>query len=112
MRLLVARLRDHRPDPAIAQMSADRARGVRLVPVDRVGPGAGTPHGTCDSEPAQQRQQRRRVTRLARRDSDHQRQTVVIDELMDLRRQSAPGATDRVIRRLDGRIRVIRSSPL
>lgn len=41
-----------------------------------------------------------------------QREAVAIDELVDLRRQAAAGAADRVITRLDARIRVIRSSPL
>lgn len=36
---------------------------------------------------------------------------MVVDKLVDLRRQPAAGASDRVIRLLDGRIRVIQSSP-
>ena len=42
---------------------------------------------------------------------DH-RQAVAVDELVDLRREAAAGAGDRVIRRLVGRIRVVRSTPV
>lgn len=112
MRLLVARLWDHGADAAVAQVAADRAGGVRLVSTDRVGTGAGTPEWARDTELRQQRQQSGCVAGLAGGDGDHQWEPVVVDELVDLRRQSAAGAADRVIRRLDGRIRVIRSSPL
>ena len=59
-----------------------------------------------------QRQEHRRVARLSRGDQRDQRAPLAVDELVDLRRQAASGAADRVIRRLDARIRVIRYSPL
>ncbi len=71
MRLLVPRLRDHRPNLAAAQMSTDRSRRVRLATTDHVRMGAGAPHRARDTEPGQQRQQRegRRQTGPARRRS-------------------------------------------
>ena len=57
-------------------------------------------------------QEHRRVPGLACCQQRDQREPVAVDELVDLRRQAASGAADRVIRRLDARIRVIRSSPL
>lgn len=64
VRLLVARLGEHRTDSALAQTHADRARGIRLVAPDRVGPGAGTPDRPRNTKPLQQRQQRLRTLKL------------------------------------------------
>ncbi len=54
----------------------------------------------------------RGIAGLAGRDEHDQGKTVAVDEVMDLRRQAAAGAADRVVRRLDPWIRVIRPSPL
>ena len=93
-------------------MSADRAGRVRLVAADGVRTSAGPAEGTGDAQVRHQRQEHGRVAGLTRREQRDQRQAVAVDELMDLRREPAAGAADRVIRRLVGRIRVIRSSPL
>lgn len=93
-------------------MPADRAGRVRLIAPDRVRASAWPTDRTSDAQVSHQWQEHRRVTGLAGREQRDQRQAVAVDELVDLRRQPAAGAADRVIRRLDGRIRVIRSSPL
>lgn len=48
---LVGGLRDHRPDPATAQVRADGAGRVRLVPKDRVGSRAWAPDGLRHPDP-------------------------------------------------------------
>lgn len=86
-------------------MSTPCRRGPRRV-------GAGAADGTSDTQVPHQRQEHRRVAGLPHCQQRDQREAVAIDELVDLRRQAAAGAADRVITRLDARIRVIRSSPL
>jgi hypothetical protein len=52
-----------------------------------------------------------RIPSLACPDEDHHRQSVALDEVMDLGAQPTSGPSDAVIRRLDARIGVIRPSP-
>jgi len=54
----------------------------------------------------------RRVTGLARPDEHDQRVAVAIDELVDLRRQPAPGTTQGVVSGLGPQILVVRPCPL
>ena len=109
---LVGGFGDRRADPAGAQMLASAARRVGLVAADDVGPSARPTARTFDSQLLEQRQQHRRIPRLARSHGDHERQPEPIDERVDLRRQPAAGATDRMVRRLGERIVVVRSIPL
>jgi hypothetical protein len=51
------------------------------------------------------------VAGLAGAHKDHQGQPGAVDELVDLGAQSAAGAANAVVRRLDARILVIRPSP-
>lgn len=112
MLLLIARLWDHGADAAGAQILADRARRVRLIGPDRVRSGAGLPDRPGHAQPPEQRQQGRRITGLPGGEGDHQRQAMTVDELVNLRRQTAPRAAQGVIRRFGKWIRVIRPSPL
>jgi hypothetical protein len=56
----------------------------------------------------EQRDQHRRVPGLARRDGDHQGQAAAIDQMVELGRETAAGAAEAVIRRLDQWILVVR----
>ena len=110
--LLIVWLGNHSLDAPLSQVGADRAGRVRLVSADRVRPGPRPPDIPPDAQLRHQRQKHRRVTGLTWCDQRDQRQPVAVDELMDLRREATTGATNAVVRRLEPRIRVIRSSPL
>ncbi len=96
-------------------MRAVPAGGVRLVPAQRVGPGA----RSTGSEPRhpqrrEQRQQLGRVAGLSGRDRDNQRPPAAVDQRVRLGGQTAAGPPDAVIVRFvpaDTRILVIRRSP-
>lgn len=109
---LIGRFGDDRDDPAAAATPGSlRDEYAFAADPIRTGPRP----STTDAENAQvveQMRERRAVTGLSRRDQDHQRWSVSVDEVMDLRRQTAAGAADRVVRRLAPRIRVIRPSTL
>jgi len=83
----------------------------RLVAAEPVGSGAGAPDGAGDAQLFQQRDPHRRVPGLARCHSDHQRQAVTVDQVVELGGESVSGAAEPVIRRLDQRIVVVRRSP-
>lgn len=83
---LIGRFGDHRGDPAVAQMGADRTRRVGLVAAQRIGPCPGASDRARQLQIGQQGQQHRGVPGLPCGDGDHQRQPVPVDELMDLRR--------------------------
>lgn len=59
-----------------------------------------------------QDREHRRVASLSGTDQDDQRESAAINEMMDLRRQSAPGSADSVISGLLAQILVTRKSPL
>ena len=110
---LIRWLRDHRDDPAAAQLGADGATGVGLVAAYPIGAGAGrTAAEAGHAKVGQQVLEDRRVVGLTRRDQHHKRASPPVDEVMDLAGQPAAGAADAVIRRLDARIGVIRPIPL
>src|SRR5690606_3862825 len=89
--LLVGGLGDDRDDVAIAQVLPDSARRVGLVAADAVGSGAGSAGPAAgDAEVAHQDREHRCVTGLPGADEHDQRTALAIDEVMDLRRQSAP----------------------
>ncbi len=88
--LLIRRFGDHRDDPAFAQVGADRAGRVRLVSADPGGAGARPARpAPGDAEVIHQDREHRCVTCLTGTDEDDQRQTAAVDEVMDLRAQSA-----------------------
>ena len=98
--------------PRARRCPRHRAGYVRLIAPDRVGSGAGVADETSDRSVLHQRQEHRRVAGVPRCQQRDQREAVAIDELVDRRRQAAAGAADRLARRLDVPIRVIRSGPL
>ncbi len=103
VRGLVGWLRDHRPDPASSQVAADRSGGVRLIGQDGVrrcpGP-AGRPGywqpghdlGECGC-----------ITGLAWGDDERERAAAAVRGEVDLRGQSAAGASEGMVGRLAGR---------
>jgi hypothetical protein len=107
--LLVGRLGDHGGDAPVTQMGADRAGRVGLVAANGVGSGARAADELLDTQLGQQRQHHRGISRLPGGDRDHQRQPASIDELVDLRAQTAPGSAYSMIKRLgSGPILVVR----
>lgn len=103
---------DHGLDAATAQVRADRAGRVCLVAADRVRPSTRPTDRTGHAQLPEKWDQHRRIPPgLPGRDHGDQRQSVPVDQLVDLRRQPAARAPDPVITRLDGQIRVIRPSP-
>lgn len=109
---LIVGLGDHRNDRALAQVSADRPRGVGLVAAQSLRASTRPADRASHPQLGQQRQQSRRIVSLAGRDGDDQGQAVPVDKVVDLGRQPAPRVPYTVIRRLDPRIVVIRPSPL
>src|SRR5699024_12517506 len=61
----------------------------------------------ADGQPVQQRAEHWAVPDLAGLSQDHQGQAVAVDELMDLGRERAAGATEGVVRRLLAQILVV-----
>ena len=110
--LLIFRLGDDCFNPAAAQVGTIGPRGVRLIAQQCCRPGAGaTESGALDPQLIHERDEHRAVAVLAGGAHGDQRQSVAVDELMGLRRQPTPGPAQRVVRRLDVRIRVVRRVP-
>lgn len=87
--LLVGRLGDDGDDAAAAEVPADRARRVRLVATDPVWAGAGPARpASGDSEMVHQNREHRCVAGLTGPDEHDQRQSVAVDEVVDLRAQT------------------------
>lgn len=109
MPLLVGWLGDDRDDPTFTQMGADRARRIGLVAADtvrsRAGPARATP---SDVEMVHEHREHRCVPGLTWTDEHDQRQTAPINEVMNLRAQSAARPADRVVRRFLAQILVTR----
>lgn len=112
MPCLIVWLGDYHTDTAASQQCPVGAGGVRLVAADTIWSSTGTPAIFArDPQVREQMRKGRRIPRLPRTYEHHQWQSVPIDDLVDLGRQAAARAADRVVRRLDLRIRVIRPSP-
>jgi len=106
---LIGGFGDHGDDAALAQVSADRAGRVRLVAAEpvrsRSGPARPAPG---DFEVSHEHREHRRIARLPGPDEHDQRQPAAVDEVMDLRTQSAAGPADRMVRRFLAQILVTR----
>ena len=86
-----------------------------FVAADRIGTGPWTTGLTADAKVCHQGSEHRGVAGLAGGQQHDQGHAVPVDELVDLGRQPAAGAANRVVRRLRewvGRFRVTRPSPL
>ena len=66
----------------------------------------------ADFQVSEQMLEHRPVVGLAGADEHHQRSSTTVDEVVNLAGQTASGAADAMVRRLDRQIRVIRPSPL
>lgn len=108
---LVGRFGDDCADPALAQVGADGAGRVGLVPSDPVGAGPrASPARSGHAQMAHQDREHGRVASLAREDEDDQGQPV--HELVDLRAQTSARPADPVVAGLSKRIPVIRQVPV
>lgn len=97
----------------LAQVTADRPRGVGLVGADSLGAGPRPARAdTVDVQVRHQVREHRGVAGLAGSDEYDQRTAVSVNELVDLRGQAAAGTTHGVIGRLDAQILVVRSCPV
>lgn len=88
MPLLVSRFGNHGLDPASTQVRSNRARRVGLVAPDSIRACAWPTYRALNAEHLQHWQQHWRIPSLAGRDHGDQRETVAVDELMDLRREA------------------------
>ncbi|GLC62629.1 hypothetical protein PLESTB_001921000 [Pleodorina starrii] len=110
---LVSGLGDHCGDPSGSQMRADGSRGVGLVRPQPPGPGPGPPWSVAGHpQVGHQMREHRGVPGLPRAQEHHQRTSGAVDQGVDLAREPTAGAAYRVISRLVGQIRVVRSRPL
>lgn len=88
---LIGGFEDHGDDVAIAQMLPDRPGRVRLVAADAIGPGPWTARSSpSNAQMVHQDREHRGVPGLTGADEHDQRQPMPVDEVMDLRTQSAP----------------------
>ena len=70
------------------------------------------PFAAVDFQIPEQMLKHRAVMRLAGTDEHHKWPSVPVDEVVNLAGETAAGAANAVVRRLDAQIRVIRPSPL
>jgi len=99
--LLVGWLGDHRDDPAASEMLPDRTGRVRLVTARPVRSGARSARtASGDSEVIHQHREHRRIAALPGTDEDDQWKSATIDEVMDLRAQTASRPANRMVSRL------------
>src|SRR5215210_6798000 len=89
---------DDRPDPAAAQVGADRRPGVALVSDDALGPHPWPPLPRAfDSRPLQQGRHQRRLVPLPRRQERGHRLTGPLGAEVEFRREAAPAAAKGLI---------------
>src|SRR5699024_365778 len=113
VRPLVAGFADHGLDAATPQGLAGGAGGVGLVAAQHVRSRAWPARPwPGDGQPVQQRAEHWGVPALAGPAQEHQGQAVAVDELMDLGREPAAGATEGAVRRLLAQILVVPQRPL
>ena len=109
---LVGGFGDHGGDAAGSQVLADRSRGIRFVASNPVRACAcSTATEPWDSQVAHQMGDHWCVAGLLRPDQHNHGPPMAVDGVMDLGGPATAGATDRVVRRLDPQIRVVRPSP-
>lgn len=110
---LVAGFGDHSDDAAPAEVSSDCPGRVCLVATDPVRSGTRTTSVfPLDAQVTHQDGKHWRIARVTRPDDHDQRQPAAIDELVDLRAQTAPRPANSMIRELGPQILVIRQVPL
>lgn len=112
---LVGLLRDGAADAASAQVGAVRARAVRPIRADLVGLGARASRTDArDTDAVEHILELRAVMAVASGDDQGQRFLPLFDREMELRRQSAPGASESMVGRfgVDAAGRFSLESPL
>ena len=99
--------------PRDAQVGSDRSGGVGLVADHSVRPGPRPARPEAvDRQVGQQRLEHRGIAGLTGSERDDQRTAPAVDELVDLGRHPAAGATQPMIGWLGAQVLVVRFSPL
>lgn len=103
VRDLVGRLRDDCPDPAVAQVVADRAGRIRLVGQDGAGPNPWPSALSWDSDLGHDQLECGRVSCLARRQDEGEGPAAAVRGEVDFGGQSAAGPSEGMVGGLAGR---------